>query len=285
MNDITDNAKGSLTAYSLFGYLLPGFFFITILIFDFDASKLIRCYLSDGKLTYSLFKEDYLTTYLLGFFSSGSFSDFKVIPFFVFLIFCYLLGHIISSFSSIIIERFMLKRFLGYPSDNLFRQKELYFISIRSFKWGKIFTDYHNGYSTEVIELFKKAIKVILKIEEPTNRDLYWLCYSYIITVRPNLSGRVHHFVNLFGFSRNITAIFFIYALIRLLFLNFFLNVGMDKVSWFLWLLYILISILMFNNYLKLFKRQAKDIFNIFISIYSEGNRENTTSNIATTGP
>jgi hypothetical protein len=283
MSDITDNAKGSLTAYSLFGYLLPGFFFVTILIFDFDASKLIRCYLLDGKLTYNLFKEDYLTTFLLGFFSSGSFSDFKVIPFFVFLIFCYLLGHIISSFSSIIIERFILKRFLGYPSDNLFRQKELYLIPF-GINWIKIFKDYHHGYSIELIEQFKKSIKEILQIEEPTNRDLYWLCYSYIITVRPNLSGRVHHFVNLFGFSRNITAIFFIYALIRYFFLYLLLNVGMDKVSWFLWSLYIFISILMFNNYLKLFKRQAKDIFNIFISIYSEGNRSGRTTDTATDG-
>lgn len=220
MNEIAQNAKQSLTAYTIFGYLLPGFFLVALTIFDFDVTKLITYYVRDGSLTIELFENsDYLTAYLLHFFSTGSFTDFKIIPFLVFLLFCYLLGHIISSFSSLAIERVFLKHLFKYPTEILFTNTDN---EIKTYLWvwfGKkrcrIFAGYHEAYSSEVQQKLKKVVKEVFDIEDVKNRDLYWLCYSYIITSRPYLAGRVHHFVNLFGFSRNITAVFILYVILR----------------------------------------------------------------------
>jgi hypothetical protein len=277
MNEITQNAKQSLTAYTVFGYLLPGFFLVALTIFDFDVAKLITYYIRDGCLTVELFKDnDYLTAYLLNFFSTGSFTDFKIIPFLVFLFFCYLLGHIISSFSSLLIERKILKYLLKYPSEILFSEPNNETKTYLWKWWGKkgfrIFAGYHEPYSIEVQRKLAKAVKQILDIDDVKNRDLYWLCYSYIITSRPYLAGRVHHFVNLFGFSRNITAVFILYIFFR--FVLFAVGANYTIVSLFMQVLYLLISFMMFINYTKLFKRQAKDIFNIFISIHCDTNME-----------
>jgi hypothetical protein len=271
MNELTQNAKQSLTAYTIFGYLLPGFFLVALILFDFDVTKLLTYYVENKSLTIEVFEnKDYLTGYLLHFFSTGSFTDFKIIPFLVFLLFCYLLGHIISSFSSLFIERIILKHIFKYPSEILFSDPET---KTYLWPWGKkrfrIFAGYHDTYSSEVITKLQTAVKSTFGIENVKNRDLYWLCYSYIITSRPYLAGRVHHFVNLFGFSRNITAVFILYPVLRL---ALFITVGAKYtlIAGLMQVLYLLIAFMMFKNYTKLFKRQAKDIFNIFISIHCD---------------
>lgn len=97
--------------------------------------------------------------------------------------------------------------------------------------------------------------------------DYYWLCYSYIITTKPFLAPRVHHFVNLYGFSRNITAAILLYLLGRILVLNLILESQMDCYSFLIWTILLFAGIFMFWNYLKLYKRQAIDIYYLFISI------------------
>jgi hypothetical protein len=80
-----------LNLYSIFGYLLPGFFLISLFVVDFDGSTFITKYWENGKVVDSNFLADLNLNYILDFFSSGTLSDFKFIPFIIFLLFCYLL--------------------------------------------------------------------------------------------------------------------------------------------------------------------------------------------------
>ncbi len=97
--------------------------------------------------------------------------------------------------------------------------------------------------------------------------DYYWLLYSFIITTRPYLAPRVHHFVNLYGFSRNVAATFVLYIILRITFLNWIAKSSMDWAVWSVMLIFFIAALFMFWNYLKLFKRQAIDIYYLFLSI------------------
>ncbi len=104
--------------------------------------------------------------------------------------------------------------------------------------------------------------------------DYYWLFYSFIITNRPYLAPRVHHFVNLYGFSRNVCATFLIYIFLRICFLNWVIGLPINLATWSILILFIFIAFFMFWNYIKLFKRQAVDIYFLFLSVIHDKEKE-----------
>jgi hypothetical protein len=185
-------------------------------------------------------------------------SDFKIIPFTIFIFFCYLLGHVISAFSSFFIERLFVKALIGFPSAIL--------LSNDKPRFKLFFGNYRRPLHSRMKLELKRLVDSVFEYEVETE-DYYWLCYSYIITSRPYLAPRVHHFVNLFGFSRNITASIIIYLSIRLFFLSCYLDSKMDFFASFSWWLLFSLGFFIFWNYTKLFKRQAIDIYYLFISI------------------
>ena len=255
----TRSINQSLNLYSIFGYLLPGFFFTSLIIIDYDLSKIFRRYGQEKTMTLESLKlMDLKVNYILDFFSTGTMSDFKFIPFIIFLFFCYLIGHIISAFSSFIIERHLVKVTMGFPSKIL--------VAGLQPKCKLLFGNYRRPLKSQMIGELKSLINKTFGYSVHKD-DYYWLCYSYIITTRPFLSPRVHHFVNLYGFSRNITASILLYISIRLILLNLILGSKMDCYSWLTWSLLLFAGMFMFWNYLKLFKRQAIDIFYLFLSI------------------
>lgn len=255
----TRSINQSLNLYSIFGYLLPGFFFTSMIIIDYDFAKIFRQYVQDKALTLESLKQmDLKVNYILDFFSTGTMSDFKFIPFIIFLFFCYLIGHIISAFSSFIIERFLVKDTMGFPSKILVGGVQP--------KYKLLFGNYRRPLKSQMIGEIKSLINKTFGYDVHKD-DYYWLCYSYIITTRPFLAPRVHHFVNLYGFSRNITASILLYLSTRLILLNLILGSKMDFYSWLTWILFLLAGAFMFWNYLKLFKRQAIDIYYLFLSI------------------
>lgn len=267
----TRNISQSLNLYSIFGYLLPGFFLTSLYIIDFDASLIFR---SLSNKTITQLKdiqnlEDLRINLLLGYFSNGTMSDFKFIPFIIFIFFCYVLGHIVSSISSFFIERLFIKEIFGYPSAVLLKEKKSgceYFKKIRIFKF--ILFDFRKPFPKKTRKKIIKTVRNTFGYEIPLS-DFYWQCYSFIITERPYLAPRVHHFVNLYGFARNIAASIFIYLTIRLLILNCMLGKHMDKYAWIVFSIFLLCAFFMLWNYTKLFKRQAVDVYTLFVSIKS----------------
>jgi hypothetical protein len=270
----TRSISQSLNLYAVFGYLLPGFFLTTLYIVDFDVSLIMRLY-SNGQIL--KFKdvenvENLRLNLLMSYFSSGTMSDFKFIPFIIFIFFCYVLGHIISSFSSLIIERFFIKVIFGYPSAILLNEKNpgwKWFNHFYLFKF--ILKDFRKPFPKKTRKKIIKTAEETFKYKMPLE-DYYWQCYSFIITERPYLAPRVHHFVNLYGFSRNIAASIFIYLFTRLFILNWCIGISMDKFVWIVFSILTLCGILLLWNYTKLFKRQAVDVYTLFLSIDSSKN-------------
>ena len=120
-----------------------------------------------------------------------------------------------------------------------------------------------------MLKEIKREIKKTFGFKVAT-KDYYWLMYSFIITKRPYLAPRVHHFVNLYGFSRNMSATFIIYISLRLTFLRFIANSTIDWAVWTVMTLFAISAMFMFWNYLKLFKRQAIDIYFLFLAIQND---------------
>lgn len=264
----TKSISQSLNLYSIFGYLLPGFFLTSLLIIDYDFTAIIRYYDIHKTITLPELKTLNLkVNYILNFFSTGTMSDFKFIPFLIYIFFCYLLGHIVSAISSLFLERFFIKGGMGYPSTILLSGIEP--------KYKFFFGNYRRPFKYEMITNVKNSVNKKFGFNVNVE-DYYWLCYSYIITARPYLAARVHHFVNLYGFSRNIAAAIFIYLFTRLVFFNWILGSTMDYMAWRTWLLFLLCGSFMFWNYLKLFKRQALDIYFLFLSILNDSNSQIT---------
>lgn len=266
----TKSISQSLNLYSIFGYLLPGFFLPCLLIVDYDFCMVIRDFRKNHTMTLeNLNLLDLKVDYILDFFSTGTMTDFKFIPFLIFIFFCYLLGHLVSAFSSFWIERIFLKNTFGFPSKVLISNNEV--------KHSWFFGNYRRPFTPAMKTNLKNIVNENFGYSVDDD-DYYWLCYSYIITTRPYLASRVHHFVNLYGFSRNISAAIIMYMIIRLVVLNWMIGSDMDSISWFLWIFLGISAFFMFWNYLKLFKRQAIDIYYLFISVKkdSQNNIQNS---------
>jgi hypothetical protein len=266
MENFSNQIRQPLNLYSIFGYLLPGFFLTSLLVIDYDVSAILRLHDSGKPVKLESIKcLDLKVTYILDFFSSGTLSDFKFIPFLLFLLFCYLLGHLISAFSSFLFERILVKETMGFPSSILVSGKE-------KVKLRFLLGNYRRPLKSQMIKELKDEVKNTFGFSV-NKEDYYWLLYSYIISARPYLAPRVHHFVNLYGFSRNMAATFVIYIMLRITFLKWIANSQMDWAVWSVMALFMVGSFFMFWNYLKLFKRQAVDVYYLFLSIrHDKGN-------------
>lgn len=153
----TRTLNQTLNLYSIFGYLLPGFFFTSLIIIDYDFAMIFRYYGNKREITLESLKQlDLKVNYILDFFSTGTMSDFKIIPFIIFLFFCYLIGHIISAFSSNVIEIFLVKWTMNFPSKIL--------VSGVQPKNKFIFGNYRKPFKTQMIDELKK-----------TNRYDFWI--------------------------------------------------------------------------------------------------------------
>jgi hypothetical protein len=279
MEEQLKEIKQPLGLYDLFGYLLPGFFFYALFIIDFDGSKIMRYFME--KHTLAGIENEHFN-FKLKFFLDFIFYDSKlglgIIPFLIFLIFCYLTGHVMASFSSFLAKHF-IKRFMKHPTENLFpdyihreNRGKLYnavaFIYRGSKKiiGGLLSLNYKRPFDPKFIEKFKARIDDIYKYEV-SRADYYWLTYAYICANHSGLVRRVQHFVNLAGFARNVTGTFIFYFFMRFTLFSGFLNCVLDKSVWLVMAGFASIMLIMFWTYLRLHKRQAVDMYYIFMSL------------------
>lgn len=259
MDNFTSHIRQPLNLYSVFGYLLPGFFLVSLYIVDMDVSVVLSKIWSGEQVSFDALKSEELQIeFILKYFSTGTLQDFKFIPFLIFLLFCYLIGHIVSAFSSFFLEKLFVKEVWGFPSSIL--------VSGREPKCPWFFGNYRRPLKSQMLARIKAAVKETFDYDV-NKEDYYWLLYSYIITSRPYLAPRVHHFVNLYGFSRNMAATFVLYILFRIMVLNWVVGLEISKSTWAVLTIYFSCAGFMFWNYLKLFKRQAVDVYYLFLSI------------------
>lgn len=222
--------------YDVFGYLLPGALLALV------AAK-TNSWVYEQVVGHWHIEDATIGIYLI---------DFLVLIFFV-----YILGHIISGFSSLILERLLLRNTFKYPTYRMFKDGNYPEVP----KWKDIlFPGYFRAYSPTFQQSFYEKFDKKFESLNRDTHDLFWVSFSYISKNHPVAYKRATHFLELYGFSRNISMSFILIATLPLFpyWDESFIN------QWVLSGTSLLIAFIMFVNYTKLLRRLNDEVFRAF---------------------
>jgi hypothetical protein len=255
--------RTSFLMYDIFGYFLPGFFFTCLIVIDYDMSRIIEFYVDHNNSLSALPQKNiqYKLDYLFRFLTWNTENDFKFTTLAIYIFFCYLIGHILAALSSFLIEAQFNARLLGFPSTNLLSTNE------RSW-WQRRFERYTQHFGKAFIEKFVGVFEARFG-PEAERRDYFWLCFSDIAKHCPVGYNRAIHFLNLYGFSRNIACCFLIYIPLRCL-VALALGSPINLYSGLILFGYFCCGLVMIKNYLKLFFRQCIELYYHFYSLHTD---------------
>ncbi|KPL00231.1 MAG: hypothetical protein AMJ91_05060 [candidate division Zixibacteria bacterium SM23_73_3] len=235
------------TLYDFFGYLLPGITFGALIIFSFDIREAVHL------VTNKILGEADISHYPF------LFKDFILLlhesPWFISLfglLVAYLLGHVLAALSSYFVERLLVQSWLKYPTENMFGlsgKKKVFF-----------FRNFRRSHSPNFIAQFKSQFETHFKIPLSSPNDIFWITWSFVAHNCPIAFARSSHFLNLYAFSRNLSMTFLMAALLLFVFELF----SCLTVHWLLILLYCLIAVILYWNYLKLLRRLNDEVYRSF---------------------
>lgn len=247
------------TIYDFFGYLFPGATFWILIFFSGDIHRLIE--IARGrKVDSGFFFENF----------ADQFNSSPFLSFFIIAIASYISGHIIASISSYFFERVLVEKYLGYPTDNLLKLKgdprieEITWIKRRiQFLKNAVYGKFIRPYSNDFIDKFKVSFKNTFKLESPNSSDIFWLSFEYVANCSPVSLSRSLHFLNLYGFSRNLSMTFLLAGILQAIFCN-----------WLEFFLYFLLCTILYINYLKLLRRTNDEVLRTFFTLRAMLNQE-----------
>lgn len=221
-------AKVSFWAYDIFGYLLPGLLLL-------------------AGLTVS---NKWMASYLGNHWNSQNYADYAII-----LGIAYIFGHVISGLSSFLLERLFLRHVLGYPTQQMFKEKD------DTPKYVKIFfPGYFRPYSQPFRDAVRKKVRKKFTLGVTDDHDLFWLSWSYICAHHPVAYRRATHFLELYGFSRNMAMSFL------LLVPSTWLPTWTDTMNGYLWSAGAFsCAWILFVNYTKLLRRLNDETYRAFV--------------------
>jgi len=183
---------------------------------------------------------------------------------FLALLVAYILGHVVAHISSVVFEANFFRKVLGSPEDHLFSN------SVETI-WNRVFPSNFKPSPEETKKrILKKAKKA--RIIKP-GRALFLHCHTIAKRDQAALE-RLNVFLNLYGFSRNISMALLLVALI--LTIGAIWSGGCSKlyhhsvVKLLAALGSVVMSYIMFLRYLKFFRHYTMDVF---IS-YAESNKD-----------
>ncbi len=260
---IEDLTKVSIpfSLYDFFGYLLPGFTFGILLV---NSGDLVLMY---GKLVANYGGQAVTHDYkpiMPEVLVMMKYSPF--IGILITVIGAYIAGHILSSLSSLLFERFFVEKLLKFPASNLFTLTRT-----KAPIWRQLcFPKYRKPYNEDFRKAFLTIFEIRFNLKEPQPHEIFWLSFEEISLKAPAAFARSTHFLNLYGFSRTMSMAFLLAGLGLTIgaFRNDFL------VPCFLVLCYFGLSFLMFWNYLKLLRRLNDEVFRAFYTISTCSNKE-----------
>lgn len=254
--------KIPFTLYDLFGYLLPGITFGSLFIFSYDAPKafdLIKENIAD-----SSFRQDH--TYLLNDLSELLHQS----PFLISvlgLLLAYIVGHILAAFSSYFLERVLVQTWLRYPTENMFK--------LRPNRKVRVFRNFRRPYTSTFIEQFKVRFESIFKLPLSSSNDIFWITFEFVALNCHAAFARSIHFLNLYGFLRNLSMTFLMSAIVLLGF-----NIGGGSaIHWSIISSYIVASIMLYWNYLKLLRRLNDEVYRGFYAFVTSREQVAATHN------
>jgi hypothetical protein len=263
--------KIPFTLYDLFGYLLPGLLFFALFPITYDLSKIIDI-ASEYIKTGNYCEKSFL---LLQIRDTLSISPWLLL--FYCILIAYLVGHIIATLSSLILERIFVEKFLKYPAANMFgiRKYQGWFENvifkviniIPGWKLFKkiIFPNYRRSYSKDFRESFQKTFKGTFDLKVNDQSDIFWLCFSFVGQYCPITFQRASHFLNLYGFTRNLSMMFFLFGIAMAL----LESTNSILINWWLISFYFFLGLSFFWQYLKFFRRLNDEVYRGFVSFVS----------------
>lgn len=249
-------------AYDIFGYLIPGLVFIGITA---KANTWWMDHVVRGRC-------------------SGNAADTVIL-----LGFAYVVGHVISAISSFFVERIVLRKIFGYPSNVMFPEtssniqkttkQSIWFQAwsvicwlIRRLKLLAAFAirvnpqEYLRPYSSDFQLRVRNQFEQTFGFQPKDTYDLFWLTWSYVAMHNEVCFKRAMHFVNLYGFARNISlTLLFAAVLPYLPYWNADLEVSSKLWCWSC----LAVSLIMFSNYAKLMRRSNSEIYRAFVAMTS----------------
>ena len=166
------------------------------------------------------------------------------------IIISYIIGHIISLFSSLFYEKIIIRKLLGYPSDNFFSKKHIRLKIAR-----KVFGlyDYKKTYGSEtqnkIEKKFKKAFNLIFEVSDNFN-----LCFHYVKEKSTITYNRLLTFISIYGFCRNLSFNLFLISIFLFISKHFIIGSVL-----------IVASYLFFLRYLKFFRQYGDEVYKTFL--------------------
>lgn len=258
-----DSPSFPFSLYDFFGYFLPGVFFVLLIPVEYDAGDLMDFYRINGN-TFENFSSKFskeLKFQMLNRMLSGGDGAARLVPILIAIPLFYLIGHVISAVSSYLLERQIVGELLGLPSVNLLKQKD-----DRCKVTKKFFGKFTDAFDPVFLRKMRKTLrKRFGKKVEDTN--YFWLCFAEVSRINQTAYRRVMHFVNLYGFSRNIAMCFFLYVFLRVFLMWMILDSALNAYNWVILIAMGMAGYLMFINYLKLFNRQCKELYYHFYAL------------------
>jgi hypothetical protein len=188
------------------------------------------------------------------------------------LLIAYLAGHMVAALSSRLLEYEALRRFWGLPTALMFPQGGAGASVVRRWRrvarWfgarllGILQPSYRRPYSPAFRDAFDSLFRETFHTKETNidQHDRFWMCWEYITLHHPVGYRRATHFLELYGFSRNVSMAFLLCALL-LLFGGWQAPI---TPGW--WVTAsVVLGAVFFANYLKLIRRMNDEVYRAFV--------------------
>lgn len=235
------NPKTYFWAYDIFGYLLPG----VLVVVGFAKGNQ---WVHDNV--------------------SSHWNSSSVMNVVVLIGAAYVVGHLVAALSCYALERLALRWTLGYPTGRMFSSTLPWWC----YPLKICFPGYFRAYSKFFRERVNQCLTETFGMAPGDDHDRFWLAWSYISLHHPAAFKRATHFLELYGFSRNMSMGFFLVALNPWL---PYWRTPMPTKDWFL--ISVLSGWIMFVNYTKLLRRLNDEVYRGFVVCSTGVNIERMT--------
>ncbi len=163
----------------------------------------------------------------------------------------YLLGHVVASVSSFLLERRLTRGFIGSPTDLLFGK-------FPPAGWRRLFSEYHKPLPEATAERVLRRANQKAGIDE-AGEALFYHCFG-VVRREEFPRERLASFLNLYGFGRNTSMAAFISAVIIGIAATINNRVESDEL-WFGALLAVFVGVVMFFRYLKFYRQYSVELY------------------------
>jgi hypothetical protein len=220
--------KVNFWAYDIFGYSLPGM----VLFLGLAASN------------------SWLFDKINDLWTNANYVDYVILAGVA-----YTFGHVVSGFSSYLLERLILRHLIGYPTSQMFKSTDNTSRIVKLF-----FPGYFRPYSAAFQDLVRTRMRKLYSANRGDYHDFFWLAWSHVCANHPVAYYRATHFLELYGFSRNMSMTFL------LLVPSTWFPTWSNLVNGYLWSFGCLgIATILFLNYTKLLRRLNDEVYRAFV--------------------